>query len=330
MTRAADKLCAGDWVVVRNEREIADTLDVNGALDGLPFMPEMTRLCGRCIRVLRVAEKTCVEYPGMEYKIREFRNNDVVILEASRCSGADHDGCGRACVFLWKMAWLRKVSTNTDTAAVDQPAQEALRATLKTTTAPDHYFCQSTELAKATPPLSRNQVIMKCFKEVLSGNRGVFEMVRMVLVPVWRYATERFHAPIRVGDLKRTPVGNLNLQPSELVRIKTEAEIVKTLDSRALNRGLSCDRGMRQFCGGTYKVRNRLNRMISESSGRMRQVEGTVILEGLQCICWWNHVGGCPREDYMYWREVWLERAGGNGDPSRGTPNTEETKSSVS
>jgi hypothetical protein len=52
-----------------------------------------------------------------------------------------------------------------------------------------------------------------------------------------------------------------------------------------------------------------LERMISEPTGEMRQVEGTVILEGLECLCW-NATGGCPRGEFAYWREVWLERCG--------------------
>ena len=35
------KLRAGDSVEVRTPQEIAGTLDANGTLDGLPFMPEM-------------------------------------------------------------------------------------------------------------------------------------------------------------------------------------------------------------------------------------------------------------------------------------------------
>jgi hypothetical protein len=33
------------------------------------------------------------------------------------------------------------------------------------------------------------------------------------------------------------------------------------------------------FCERTYRVQGRLDRMISESSGEMRKVEGTVFLE---------------------------------------------------
>jgi hypothetical protein len=36
----------GQLVEVRSSAEIAATLDANGKLDGVPFMPEMARYCG--------------------------------------------------------------------------------------------------------------------------------------------------------------------------------------------------------------------------------------------------------------------------------------------
>lgn len=309
MDKTDIRLRAGDWVEVKSPQEIAQTLDAEGTLDGLPFMPEMLEFCGRRLRVARLAEKTCIEYPGVLYKIREFRKNNVVILDAPRCSGADHGGCQRSCVLFWKTAWVRKTKNGKPGVAVHPSSLAELRSKLKVKAALDRYFCQSTELDKATQPLTRGRVILKCFYDIFSGSRGFFEMIRIVVVPIWRLATGRFQPPLQVGDLKRTPVGDLNLEPGEWVTIKSEAEIVQTLDRLARNRGLSCDRGMRTYCGGKYRVINRLDRMISESTGEMRQVQGTVMLDGLHCICWWNHVGGCPREDFMYWREMWLKRA---------------------
>ena len=233
----------------------------------------------------------------------------MVILDLPRCSGAAHGGCQRACTLFWKTAWLRKVPAGEQPRAETLPL-DVLRASTRTMSGPTRYFCQSTELQNATRPLTRQQVVLKCFSDLRSGSRGFFEMVRFVLVPIWRYFVfHKIAKPLTVGELKRTPVFHLSLQPGDVVRIKPEEEIVKTLDGKARNRGLSCDRGMRQFCGGEYRVRNRLDRMISETTGEMRDVEATVILEGLNCLCWWNHVGGCPREDYMYWREAWLDRA---------------------
>ena len=55
------KFRAGDRVIVRSPEEILSTLDADGTLDGLPFMPEMLDWCGKPFRVERRAEKTCVD-----------------------------------------------------------------------------------------------------------------------------------------------------------------------------------------------------------------------------------------------------------------------------
>ncbi len=44
-------LRAGDVVEVKSSEEIFATLDSKGALEGLPFMPEMLEFCGKRHRV---------------------------------------------------------------------------------------------------------------------------------------------------------------------------------------------------------------------------------------------------------------------------------------
>jgi hypothetical protein len=311
------KLRAGDWVEVRSPSEIAETLDGDGTLDGLPFMPEMMEFCGRRLRVNRLAEKTCVEYSGYRYNMREFRRNNVVILEVPRCSGAAHDGCQRACTLFWKTAWLKKSTNEHASAPIDSFGEQTLRLVLKTMTAPGRYFCQSTQLDKATEALPRIRVILKCLYDIRSGSRRLLEMPRLILVPLFRYLTRyRFPRPL-VGSLKQTPVRDLKLQSGEWVQVRSEEDILQTLDKLGRNRGLVCDRGFTQYAGRRFRVRSRLDRMISEATGEMRPMESTVILEGLNCICWWRHPGGCPREDFMYWREIWLEHAGNTVPASR-------------
>jgi hypothetical protein len=63
----------------------------------------------------------------------------------------------------------------------------------------------------------------------------------------------------------------------------------------------------KEFCERQYRVRIRIDRMISESTGEMRKVTGTVFLDDSYCTCRFT-AGGCPRQDYYYWREVWLTR----------------------
>ena len=52
-------LRAGDWVEVRGKAEILRSLDKNGRLENLPFMPQMFEYCGQRFRVYKRAHKTC-------------------------------------------------------------------------------------------------------------------------------------------------------------------------------------------------------------------------------------------------------------------------------
>ena len=81
------KFLAGDWVIVRSRDEIFSTLDADGTLDGLPFMPEMQDWCGKPFRVERRAEKTCVDVAPPIPPNRRFAADDVVFLDGPRCDG---------------------------------------------------------------------------------------------------------------------------------------------------------------------------------------------------------------------------------------------------
>jgi hypothetical protein len=305
-------LRSGEWVEVKTPAEISQTLDADGTLDGLPFMPEMEGYCGRRFRVLRRAEKTCIEFPGGGYKIREFRGNDVFLLEGLRCSGANHDGCQRLCMLFWKSAWLRRVESDQPTTATNGFGGRTLHSKMKTMSTSTRYFCQSTELATATrpEPLTKTQILQKCYRDVRFGGVKVAEIIGVIAMPLYRKIRDRLFGRARLlGNLARTPVGSLGLQPGELVEIKSLNQIQETLDRRGRNRGLVCDIELKKFCGRQYRVRSRLDRMISEATGQMRNVEGTVILDGNTCMCA-RALGGCPRLDFCYWREVWLKRLG--------------------
>lgn len=94
----------GDIVEVRNREEILETLDSDGSLEGLPFLPEMSLFCGRRFRVLREVNKILVEG---ETEMRRIRG--TVILAGVICDGEAHGGCQRYCPILWKKAWLKRV-----------------------------------------------------------------------------------------------------------------------------------------------------------------------------------------------------------------------------
>ena len=103
-SRQGRKFKTGGWVQVRSKEEILRTLDSNGQLDGMPFMPEMFAYCGTRFQVYKRAHKTC----DTVFPVRGRRVARAVHLE-TRCSGDGHGGCQAGCLLFWKEAWLQPV-----------------------------------------------------------------------------------------------------------------------------------------------------------------------------------------------------------------------------
>ncbi len=301
------RLRPGDFVRVKDPGQILETLDGDGTLDGLPFMPEMLAFTGRKFRVARRVIKTCVSVERST-NMREFQFDDVVTLEDVRCSGQAHADCQKGCMIFWREAWLCKAN---EAPAPTKPPEDAerLRERLKTSTGPQTYFCQSSEILKVTKPLSQWGRFTKCWKEVRVGNCGVSEMAERIGIWLFWRIRRKLLGPYARGTNKTTPVETLNLRPGELVEVKPIESISRTLDRSAHNRGLYFTPDMAQLCGSQRRVERKLDRIIVDGTGEMRQMRNTVYLEDAQCGC--SHVafGGCPRGEFSYWREIWLRRA---------------------
>ena len=306
MIQASVELKRGDLVEVLSANEILETLDEDGSLDGLPFMPEMIEHCGRRYRIFRQAFKSCVECSTGRIDTREFYRNDVWVLDELRCSGVDHDGCHRGCLLYWKTPWLRKVTEDSPKAATDEQKGK-LQARLKTKVGEDQYVCQSTRLEYATQKFSHWRRLKMCYRDVCSGAVRASNMISMILCPIWKKYAPRILNRLCVGQQAKTPTDNLDLQPGELVEVKSLKEIRETLDRKGCNRGLRFDKELKGSCGRTFRVRSRLDRMIMEKTGVMRKVNNSVILEDSICPCSFA-VGGCPRKEFVFWREIWLRR----------------------
>jgi hypothetical protein len=313
----------GELVEVRSAEEILATLDENGELDGLPFMPEMLAWCGRRLRVHKLAIKLCdtIDWSGM------YRMRDAVHLEGSRCGGQAHGGCQAGCSLYWKEAWLKRVP-----AGEPEPAPPP-RCTLATLTAatrrpadPDapgeeRYACQATELLRAAPERIPSWNGRQYVQDVRSGNAGALATVRTVGVGLfneYQDASRRvLPRPLRIregrrypfieGHLDKTPAQTLGLQPGELVRVKSKEEIVATLDGDNSNRGMSFDGEMLLYCGREARVLRRVEQIIDEKTGRMLRFKNPcIVLEDVTCIGAYHRQ--CPCGIYPYWREIWLER----------------------
>lgn len=282
-------LRTGDLVQIRSHDEILATLDASGALDGLPFMPEMVRFCGEEHRVFKVAHKTCDEH-----QLRSI--NDAVHLEGLRCDGHAHGQCGNGCLLYWKARWLRRIDGPSD--ARSQSSVSSQDGAAASQMRGDKFVCQATELAKA-PPLSKWHV-SQYWQDLCSGNVGPKNICHSL-----RYVLTVMTLPR--GTAKRaTPCDDLKLQPGDLVQVRTKAEIMKTLDANYANRGLQFVPEMFHFCGKQFRVLQRIRTRIDPDTGKLMELKNAcVLLEGVTCR------GGlvfCPRANYLFWREAWLKR----------------------
>ena len=108
-----------------------------------------------------------------------------------------------------------------------------------------------------------------------------------------------------------TPTVSLNLQPGELVRVKSHQEILQTVTIDRQNRGMRWDAELVPYCGGTYRVLKRVTRIVNEKTGEMQEMKNPcIVLDSVVCEARYAKCRlFCPRGIYSYWREIWLERA---------------------
>jgi hypothetical protein len=107
----------------------------------------------------------------------------------------------------------------------------------------------------------------------------------------------------------------LGLQPGELVEVRSLEEIGATLDDRLRHRGLSFSEEMSPACGKRFRVKNRVDRLIDERTGKMIELKNDcIVLQGF--VCKGDRSPGalfCPREAYPLFREAWLRRVDEQG-----------------
>ena len=324
--KSADKrpLRPGDVVEVRSAAEILATLDSDGAVESMPFMPEMARHAGRRYTVTRRVDKICDTIAATGSR----RMHATVYLEDLRCDGSGHGGCQAGCKLYWKEAWLRRVDDqsgmmdgSTEAGVKLERLAEAGTRTVREIQGQrsEVWRCQATEAFKASAPLKTSN-LPQYWRELTNGNFGLLRFIRLAARGFFIEAADRVglfrRLPFRLPGSQTTAVEPLDLQPGDLVQVRSPAEIAATLDENGLNRGLSFDREMLPYCGRTFRVKDRVRRIVDDKTGRMLNIsKDCIILDGVVCSgeCstgrWF-----CPREIYAYWREPWLRRVPESSD----------------
>jgi hypothetical protein len=335
-------LKVGDLVEVRSKEEILATLDADGTLASMPFMPEMLQYCGRQLAVVSVAHKTC----DTAYRTGARKLDRMVHLSGARCDGSAHGNCEADCNLFWREEWLRLVSSHRPGISQNGPANGCAEKRLHELThvrssgsEPAAYRCQATRLFAASSPLPWWDV-RQYAHDVRTGNHSLRETTRvlwlagvyqLMKLPFGYRVFRRFYGwmhqrltgrpPPHITGLipqgTATPAESLGLQPGELVKVKQAGEIGATLNVTNRNRGMSFDVEEVAYCGKTFPVRRRVTRIIDERSGHMLSMRSPCItLENV--VCPGHYSEGrllCPRAITPYWRESWLERAGPRSEP---------------
>jgi len=338
-------LKAGDFVEVRSMEEILATLDENGRLEAMPFMPEMVQFCGKRLRVYKVAHKTCDNIKP--WNMRQLKN--AVHLTGVRCDGRAHGNCDAGCLIFWHHAWLKRIEPEflpesqvaaTGLSAPSSSTAQSLHSTLQVPEVLERaaqkgrdpssgeviHSCQATDLREFTSHLSpwnlwqyvwdiRSGNLNRGFgnsksEKLLEALLAILDVVRVLLIEVFN-KFQSVRAGVQYPHIQALqappPSEALNLQPGEFVQVKSRQEIFATLNWRNRNRGLLFDAEMLKYCGGTYRVLMRVNQIVDEKTGKMLKMKSScIILDGSACAADYHKL--CPRAIYHYWREGWLRR----------------------
>lgn len=340
---------AGDWVEVRSKDEILRTLDRHGRLNELPFMPQMFKYCGQRFHVLKSAHKTCDTISG-NYVGRKLDHGIHLDLRCDgKAYGGCQAAClifwhedwlkpvaGAAPQDGSKATVTETAEQLPTTSCTEADVERGTRQPGATGDGDIRYLCQATHLLQFTRPL-RWYDPRQYAEDYRSGNASLARMLRGFLYVTYNYGSlayrGRLGAPGRwlynaamrlTGGVpyprssglipagQPTPLGTpLNLQAGDLVRVKTFDQIRATIDTHERNLGMAFDAELVPYCGGTYRVRTRVEVFVDEKTGKIRRLKTpAVILEGVYCQSRYSSCRMfCPRAIPSWWREIWLDRA---------------------
>jgi len=306
-------LKVGEAVRVRSVSEILATLDAEGKLESVPFMPEMLPYCGRQFRVSRRADRTCAA--GEPRSL-----GSTVHLDELRCSGSAHHDCQAQCLLLWKEAWLERAVFPQD-GSKETAESPAKRRTLFSALSwlgslaerpGGKLMCQATELRVASCPLSVGGPVIfggSVVRALLTRKIGFAELRILYRWISGSLIRKYFFLRLRLGlkpAAQDQEPGKLDLQPGELVEPRSIPEILSTLNAQGAHRGLQFKPEMFAFCGGQYRVRGKIETRVNEQTGDLAHMKNEcVLLDSVYCG---GQLHFCSRSNYFYWREEWLRR----------------------
>ena len=299
----------GDFVEVKTWSEIKATLDEDGCLEQLPFMPEMLAMCGNPARVFR-----CMHRLFDYRKSRRMRHmHGSVLLVGAMCDGSAHGGCNAACHTIWKTDWLRRVehpddvSSGSPNAAAEFPVDDARQGS---GTQPPRYTCQLTQLNVASEPIG-NWSAANFIRPLVAGNVAfrAFVVGRLTyLFNKIQHLRQGVSFPA-FGPFAQDSSSHQEgpLKPGDQVIARSPAEIRATLNDQLMHRGMGFESDMLKYCGQRCRVGSEVKSLIDIVTGEMRTMKTPAYI--LKDI----HFSGerqlfNAQYEPLFWRSAWLNR----------------------
>jgi hypothetical protein len=166
--------------------------------------------------------------------------------------------------------------------------------------------CQADVVTAASQPMGKLHYLLR--RAIRLGAAGCLERLRLRTrrKPARETAQIIQITPYQNAAEKPRVVETLGLQAGDIVTVLSEEEIRRTLDASGRCKGLLFMPDMSRYCGQRMVVYKRLQNILMETTGEMRGMKNTVLLQDAICDGW--H-GACDRSCYYFWREAWLKRA---------------------
>ncbi|MFG2072146.1 hypothetical protein [Nonomuraea maritima] len=111
----------------------------------------------------------------------------------------------------------------------------------------------------------------------------------------------------------------MRLRVGDVVEVRTEAEILATLDEHGELDGLPFMPEMAAFCGSRLTVHKVAHKFCDTQTGSgLRRMDAAVHLTGARCDG--SAHGGCQTACSLYWKEAWLRKVDGDSPPPAPMP----------
>jgi hypothetical protein len=150
---------------------------------------------------------------------------------------------------------------------------------------------------------------LQCIDEICEENTWLDEILQYPII-IYRLS---IHVWKRILPGAKTTYSNLlpnqdNIKPGDTIRIRSKAEIKRTLDRFNRTRGCAFQNRMYPYCGKECKVFKKVDYFFDESRRKFCKCNNIFLLEGCHCDGSTTPLKACDRNCFYFWHASWLEK----------------------